>query len=377
MGLVLFHINSCVEPFEIIYDLTQKVIIVDGVLSDEIGDQYIILKENKANSNGKAVSIVPLEKAKVEVVVNNSERVLYSENPADPGNYLAPKNFTAKLNNKYKLEFTTANGTKFHSDIETLIKGTEIKNVYQKLEITGKPTDKTYKGVHKIYLDTQDPVNIKNYYLWDWSLYEFQEICKTCEPRERFYNRPLPGVCIKDLPAVYSSIIYDYECYGSCWEIIHSTKINIMSDEFSDGKTITARSITDVPIYHLNRGSVIEVKQQSISAEIYNYYKILLEQTQNSGGLADTPPVALVGNMHGENNEIIAGYFRVTDESKFYHWVDRSDILGTELKPIYIIGRPPNLEPFETDITRPPLAPCINSYKRTNIKPIGWKEVPN
>lgn len=368
----IITLASCVDPFGIDYNLNKGIIIVEGVLTDEFSDQYIQLKESKIISTNKVSSIIPLKNCIVEIIIDGIEKVSFAENPDDPGNYLGPKGFKAEPNKSYQLIFKTSNGTTYKSKLERLVKGAEIKNVYQQLKVTGKTGDKIYNGVHEIYLDTDDPAGIKNYYLWDYNLYEAQEVCLTCDAGERYYSRPLPGVCIKDLPPALRYIVYDYECYGGCWEIIHPNKINIMSDEFSEGKTIKARKVAEVPIYHLNSGSLIEVKQQSINANIYKYYQILMEQSQKSGGLADTPPVSLIGNIESSDNSTVAGYFRVTDETKYYHWVDRSDVLKTDLKPVFILGRPTNFEPSAEDVTRPPLVACVNSYTRTNIRPKGW-----
>lgn len=371
-SVFIFGIISCVDPFEIDYDLNSRIIIVDGVLSDEQSDQYIRLKESKIISTNKISAILPLQNCIIEILVNGVEKVGFTENPNDPGSYIGPKGFVAEPNKTYQLIFKTNNGVTYTSKTEKLEKGAEISKVYQQLKIIGKSGDKNYRGYHEIFLDLKDLSGIKNYYLWDFNLYEAQEVCRTCEAGERYYTRPLPGVCIKDLPPAFRNVVYDYECYGSCWEILHSTKINIMTDEFSDGKTITARSITEVPIYHLNSGALIEIKQQSINASIYRYYKILSDQNQNSGGLADTPPVSLIGNIESSDKSTVAGYFRVTDETKYYHWVDRSDVLKTDIKPVFLIGRPTNFEPSAEDITRPPLVTCVNSYSRTNIRPKGW-----
>jgi Domain of unknown function (DUF4249) len=372
---LITFIVSCVEPFDINYNLTKNVYIVDATLTDEADDQFVILKQSNYNSTNKISDITVVKSAKVEIIVNGIENIPFTENKNDPGNYLGPKGFKAEHGKTYQLFVTLSTGKQFKSKIEKLEKGTEIKKIYQQLVLEGKPIDKNFKAYHKIYLDTQDPLEKGNNYLWDWKLYEEQEVCLTCGQGERYYTRPLPGNCIKDLPPALRNVVYDYECYGACYEIIHATSVNIMSDELSNGKIITARPIAEVPIYHLNRGSLIEVKQQAINAAAYKYYKILIDQNQKSGGLADTPPVSLIGNIESvDNTETIAGYFKVVDESKYNYWVDRSDVLKTDIKPIFIIGRPTNFEPTDQDLTRPPLAPCLNTYTRTNIKPKGWKD---
>ncbi|MES2794384.1 MAG: DUF4249 domain-containing protein [Bacteroidota bacterium] len=372
----IFSIIACVDPFEIEYKIDTAVVIIEAVLSDEEGNQFVLLKESRNSPSGKSTLIKPIQKAKVEIIVDQTTKIVYPEVKTDPGSYLAPNGFKAEPNKTYQLAVTLETGEIFTSKIEKLIKGSEIKKVYQQLEIKGKAGDKNYKVNHKIFLDTQDIPNTNNYYLWEWQLYEAQDVCLTCEAGERYYPAPILG-CIKDLPPALRGVIYDYECYGGCWEILHSTKINIMSDEFSKGNVIAARAIADVPIYRLNRGALLEVKQQSINEETYQYYKILSEQSDRSGGLADTPPVSLIGNISSKNNQIVAGYFRVTDESKYQHWVDRSDILGTDIKPVFLAGRTPNFEPASDDLLRPPLVECKNGYNRTNKKPIGWREFDN
>ncbi len=374
---LIFILFSCVEPFELKYDLNQKVIIVEGVISDELVDQIIIIKQSTPNLNATSSQIIGLEKANVEILVNNTEKIQFTESTVDLGNYIGPKNFRAVAGNTYQLLITTAQGQKFASKIEKFTKGSEIKKVYQNFVVTGKPLDKNYKLQHNIYLDTDDPAGKGNNYLWKWKLYESQEICRTCEPQERYYPTPYPGRCIKDLPNFLRNTIYDYQCDGNCWEIIHSLKNNIMNDDFSDGKTITGRLIAEVPLYQLNNGALIEISQQSIDVDAYKYMKILIDQNQNSGGLADTPPVSLVGNIASIDgaSETVAGYFRVTDETSFKYWIDRTDVKGDEIRAIGLLGgRIVNLEPTTTDTTRPPKAPCINGYTRTNKRPVGWQD---
>lgn len=350
--------------------------IVDGTISDEPGDQIIIIKQSTPNSGGGSSSIVALEKAVVEVLVNEIDKVPFLESAVNPGNYVAPANFKAEFNKTYKLVITTAQGKKYHSKTEKFVKGSAIKKVYQEFFVKGKPIDKTYKVGHNIYLDTEDPVGKGNNYLWTWRLFEAQEICRSCDMQERYYPNPFPGRCIKDLPNFLRNTIYDYQCGSPCWEIIHSLKSNVMNDDFSDGKTITARLIAEVPLYQLNNGALIEISQQSIDVDAYKYMKILIDQNQNSGGLADTPPVSLVGNIVSADggNETVAGYFRVTDESKIRYWIDRSKVSGEDIRPIGLLGgRDKNLEPAGADTTRPPYAPCIEGYTRTKIQPEGWQ----
>jgi hypothetical protein len=374
-SFVIF-VTSCIDPYDLKYNLDNSVLIIDGVITDTPGEQTIIIKESIPNGDGNSSTVFGLEKALVEIEVNGTEKVLFTESKTTKGNYDGPKNFKADLNKTYRLLVTTAQGKKYQSSLEKIKPGNEIKKVYQQFEVVGKPIDKNFKASHKIYLDTDDPPAKGNNYQWKWRLFEAQDICRTCEKQERYYPNPYPGRCIKDLPNFARETIYDYQCNGKCWEIIHSLDQNILNDEFSNGKTITGRLVADIPLYQFNTGALIEISQQSIDDRAYKYMKILIDQYQNTGGLADTPPVSLIGNISALDGSKtpVAGYFKVVDESIFRYWIDRSDIGNAELKVVGLLGgREKKPEPAGVDTTRPPLAPCINSYTRTNIQPEGWK----
>jgi Domain of unknown function (DUF4249) len=376
LSFIITFTISCVEPYNIKYNLNKSILFVDAVLTDEIEDQVVILKLSIPNKNGISSTNIGVERAKVEVLVNNTERINYTESKINLGYYYAPANFKAEIGKTYQLIIVTADGRKFQSSIEKVNPGTSIKKASQKLEIVGKIGTKEYSVFHKIYVDTDDPAGKKDFYFWKWRLFERQDICKTCNPQERYYDTPFPGVCIKDLPNFARNVVYDYQCKSGCWQIYYSSNLNIYSDEFADGKTITNKFIDDIPVYQLNRGALLEIRQQSISGAAYKYLKIIVDQSQNSGGLADTPPISLIGNIISTDGEAetVAGDFRVVDESIYNYWIDRSDTYEKEIKPRGLLdGRIANLEPTDpANTSRPPFAPCINSYFRTNIKPTGW-----
>jgi hypothetical protein len=365
------NVMSCVEPYNLKFSPNKTVLLIDANITDEAGKQIIKLSESKPDGNRS--NVLPVPKAQVEVL-SAAEKVLFVESTEKAGEYISPANFKALPNVSYVLKITLATGEVLESNSQKLLPGSPIKKTYQELKTVGSSNNFNVKLSHNIYIDTDDPATPGNYYLWNWVLYEHQEICKTCNAGQRYYRDPYPGVCVSDLPSFARNNIYDYKCNGNCWEIFYSSNKNIMSDEFVNGKTITGRLVADIPLYQLNSGALIEIKQHAIDYNAYRYFKIIIDQYQNSGGLADTPPSALIGNITSKTNpeKLVAGYFWVSDETKIRHWIDRRNIISTGYSPPGIIGKPTNLEPSGNDTTRPPLAPCINGFYRTNIKPEGW-----
>lgn len=363
-------ICSCVEPFEINFPQGKKILTVDATITDTADEQFFTITESE-NRNSVVYSF-PIRQAKVEVVVNNAERVLLTERT--PGIYALPMSFRLKVGNSYKLSFEKSDGTKYESGEEVMTSTPDIDRVYDEFKVEGKETQVGYDPASYIYLDTTDPADEKNNYVWTWRLWEKQIICKSCHG-SRFYVEPLPeGKCLieekfKDVP------YFDYACSGNCWDIFYNTTVNVFSDVFSNGKPIIGRLIAKIP-YYSKDGALLEIKQQSVSAAAYRYLKLLVDQAQNTGSLVDTPPAAVIGNIKNVTNpsEEIAGFFMVSGVRSIRYWLNRQSARETNAVPTGIIGHQihyePNSEPPEPP--RPPMAPCIPGKYRTNMKPKGW-----
>jgi hypothetical protein len=363
-------IGSCVEPFEISFPQGKQILTVDATVIDTTEEQTFSITETE-NRNSVVYSF-PIRQAKVEVLINKSERVLLTEK--SPGIYALPRSFRLKVGNSYQLLFEKPDGTKYESGEEIMTNTPEIDKVYDEFLIDGQKTQAGYDAATYVYLDTTDPADEKNNYIWTWRLWEKQIICKSCVGG-RYYTSPPPyGQCeneekYKEVP------FFDYTCDGNCWEIFYNTTINVFSDVFSNGKTIRGRLIAKIP-YYSKDGALLEIKQQSVTPAAYRYLKLLVEQTQNTGSLVDTPPAAVIGNIRNitNPNEAIAGFFMVSGVRTKRYWLTRENARETKAVPTGIIGHQihyePNSEPPEPP--RPPLAPCVPGKYRTNVKPEGW-----
>ncbi|MHC5833248.1 MAG: DUF4249 family protein, partial [Nostoc sp.] len=81
-------------------------------------------------------------------------------------------------------------------------------------------------------------------------------------------------------------------CYSNC--------INIQSDVAINGHAITRQPITQV-IYDESSPYYLEVKQQSLSVGVYNFFKRTAQLISNTGGLFDTAPRNIGSNIHAIN----------------------------------------------------------------------------
>jgi hypothetical protein len=367
-------IIACVEPYDLDYDQTKRILIVDAVLTDNPNaDSTQLISITESIPNGSRNFYQPIAGAVVEVVVNDSERFRFSE--VNNGQYLKPFGLTIEEGKKYQLEISLSDGRSYLSDIEQYTETSPIDRVYAQLEVEGIPKNIGYEPAHYIYLDTKDKPGKGNNYVWSWKLYERQDICQSCVNGRYFIDRRTGvGACRDESSAFQQEDFFnDYQCDGDCWQVFYNTQINAMSDTYVDGNPIIGRLIGKIPVYQF-RGALVEIKQQSISPGAFRYLKLLTEQSQNNGGLADTPPAALIGNVRNINDpsESVGGYFMVASERTQLLWLDRQDAAEQRVSPKGFLGRQLSLEVVTEDPSRPPLAPCKNSRNRTPFKPEGW-----
>lgn len=358
---------SCVEPFNLNIESNLRILTVDATLTDTSDEQTIILTES-VNSNGSAYSL-PLLKANAEILVNGTEKIAFTEKGA--GVYALPQTFKLKAGSTYKLFFSKADGTKYESGDDKVTTVPEIIKVHDEFNLKGIERGvNLYDPANFVYLDTQDPPNDKNNYLWSWRLWERQSVCATCY-NGRYFLSPLPARCREERAFVGQN--FDYFCPGECWEILYNKDLNVFSDIYSNGNPINNRLIAKIPLYNI-KGALIEIKQQSISPDAYRYFKLLADQVQNNGSLVDTPPAAIIGNIKNVANpeEAIAGYFMVTSVRTIRYWIDRKEASGKGVTPIGLLDHPLTPEPSGNDTTRPPFAQCIIGLNRTPNKPNGW-----
>lgn len=366
MSLAVFI--ACVEPFDIKVATTETILIIDGSIDDSRSDQFITVKKFIPSSNGN-IRYANEIGAKVSIIKDGKDQIdcMYRDN----GYYYLPLGFKAIVGSKYKLKINLADGKIYESSEELMRKTPEITGYTVKFDPKGIKMGENTIPAHLIYIDTKDPVEPGDNFMWTWKLYEKQTICKTCSGGI-FLVSPAPlGRCSPVTALAEAGVEYDYRCQGNCWEIYYSQDLNVMSDAFSQGKEIKNRFIASVPYYQDN-GFLIEIKQQTVSPSAFQYLKILGNQSQKSGTLVDSPPAALIGNIRNinDNKETVGGYFMVGN-SKFQKiWVNRLDAVGSQ--QYYMLGRKENYEPASDDGSRPPFAPCVITNTRTPLKPEGW-----
>lgn len=386
--------SACVYPFETTLRERVNVIVVDGTLTNLAEPQVVYMNRSKSDSLTGRFGTLPLTGATVEIVVDSSRVVGLRETEA--GRYQAPDGFTGQIGHRYQLRFRLNDGTRYESNPEVMPAVPPISRVSAEFNPTSLPAQlydgsiNRYRGANVFYVDWQDPADQRNYYRWDWKLWEKQDWCRTCVQGYYFITSPINDSlyenCYRD-NGVAGYFVEDYSCRTACWEIIRNFDLNLFDDQNSNGNRIQGRRVAQIP-YLQNRGCLVEIRQSALTARAYQYYKRAQEQIQNNGGVADTPPTALVGNVRNVANagEQLIGYFTASATAPMRYWLDRKQNTGNYpglFEGLY--GRKPSPEGLTIDPNtgqpkpnvsfRPtPTAVCVPSDSRTPFKPDGWQD---
>jgi hypothetical protein len=365
----LLSLLSCIDTYDVDFDKQNNVLVVEGFLTDDYQNPDTIKIQYSRYVN-RSTFITPIVsvKASIMAVGSGKETNLVEQKL---GGFLPPIDFIINPSEKYTLRFALPDGQQFESSPEQIYTTPPILKVYDKFNAQSRLSDdgKRFLASNDVFLDFKDTPKQKDYYLWRYTHYERIGHCVTCFASQ--YDLKTLGCNIK-LASFNRTPYYDYQCAGECYAIIKSNKINVMSDVVSDGDVVTGRLVAKIP-YHYTYGCLVEIQQMNISPQSYTFYRNLELQSQSTGGLADTPAAAIVGNINNLTNPAnkVIGYFGVVSIQKKRYWVDRKEANGTF---DYIMGHAIVEESADPrDLSRPPMIKCIKSATRTPFKPADWQ----
>ncbi|MBC3788912.1 DUF4249 domain-containing protein [Spirosoma utsteinense] len=404
-------LSACVDPFDQTLRGTVDIVVVDGTITNLAEPQLIRLNRSRADPVTGRFGTIPITKANVEVVIDSTQIIAAPE--TIDGTYRLPGNFRGQVGHAYQLRFTLSDGSRYESTQQIMPALVAIGRVYQRFNPASLPAQRSdgrpslIRGASDVYVDWQDPATERNYYRWEWTLWEKQDWCRSCgfsyyliwnpgntnQLYEDCYTPPNTGG--STLGASQAYFVNDYPCRTRCWEILYSYELNLFNDELSNGGRLTGRRVAQIP-YYQDTGCLVEVRQSSLTQKAHAYFELLQQQTQNTGGLADSPPAIPIGNVRNvaDGRETTVGFFTASAVAAERYWLDRRDATGQPPGLFRgMTGLYPSAENLLVDPNddrgkpsppasigvrnfqvRPPTAVCVSSDRRTPVKPEGWRD---
>lgn len=285
---------SCVKeiaPDIEIYDTDKYV--VSGILTDIVGDQEVVVSKTSPVDKPSKIFV---SNCNVKAIREDGAEYVYFEQ--EPGVYIA--NIDAAFidkNQAYKIQVKTPDGIVIESRFENYTSAPDIGDIYwftKDIPSSDVIGYQFYTDMHASELDSR-------YYLY--------EIIETYEhhspyPLEYWWNGQLNRVVPPDYSKMY------------CWVTSKISDVYPLStkefsvNEYDEYKLNFTTNYTQ----KLQHTYSLLLKQYSTSEEAYNYWAQMRKNLHQSGGMYNSQPIAVKGNLKsisGSDAEVL-GFFGVS-----------------------------------------------------------------
>jgi hypothetical protein len=360
--LFLAGVNACITPFDPKINQDISSLVIEGQVSNLIGaDNNLVTVTYSSPFNNENKDIRFPKNLKVYVTDNLGNKEPFIEGQL--GKYLPQnENFHAKLNRSYTLHVETPESKKYESKPELMKPVAPIDTVYleykEKFDASGVNIDRYFD----VIVETKDLPSAGDLYKWDYLHYEQLKTCKA-----DYIIPPGGGLAIRiTFPCCDDPYCYDiYRCLGC---------INLGSDNLLNGNKL--RVILTQVNYDKISPFYLLVNQGAISRESYKYWQLVKTQVQNSGGIFDTPPAVILGNISNLNDpkEQVLGFFSAINVAQKAIYLDRSyAYLKLKKQPFNFakVNQFLDIRPYEAP-DQPDCKPCLEGRFRTKTPPIGF-----
>ena len=286
---------SCIRNISVPIRTVPPILVVEGWITTDPPPYSIKLSYSAMFTNtyqaglDSAEQFITDAKVTIEDDLGDSTSCLWSSN----GTYLSTdSSFTGNIGRTYTLKIYLSNGNTYVSKPEKITPVAPIDNIsltYDSSYIVNIRPTQIIVGIN-----THDPAGAQNYYRWTASGYI---------PRKSWGFQ-----CQYPYPPCGDP--YSCSCFALCEQYLEENQINVLSDQFIDGREILDQPVFYSPVYWFG-DHYLEIKQYSISQEAYLFWEQYLAQTNRTGSILDPLPAPLNGNIYNQadSNSIALGLF--------------------------------------------------------------------
>lgn len=314
-AILLIVLTACVKPYEFDVENYEKVLVVEGKISNVPGPYTVTL--------GYTYPIEENNGAKVTdatVWITDDQNNTYTYTHVSNGVYQSPNTLTGVAGRSYTLHIETAEGKRYTTDSEKMLIAPEIDSIYGKYAQTiDEELQQKVTGI-QFYIDSDNDGNEARHFRYEW-----EDAYKIITPYQAAY----------DINREDSTIYRLDTAKGICYKEGKSIGLNFGSSVGTVSNKMLefpVRFINEEDQYLRTRYSLL-VRQFAISESAYLFYKKLKENNESGGSLFDKQTGSVFGNVYNENEpeEPVLGYFEVagmTEKRQFFNNEDLDDRLS-------------------------------------------------
>ena len=308
-------VSGCVKPYAPSLQITDNsYLVIDGLLN---ADSSSIIRLSRTRNLSDTTPSIP-EKA-AQVFIEGQTGSLYAFQSTAEGEYTSENSSLNPLD-KYRLKIITANGKQYLSDY------LEVKQTPDIDSLHWEQHDAIF-----IYVNTHDPSSQSRYYRWEFT--ETVEYHAWYESYLDFQN----GQLVFLNPDQYRQI---------CFKTFPSTDILVASSAALSEDVISHQLLQKIPNDNskISQRYSIEVRQYVLTPDAYQFWQILKQNSEQTGGIFDPQPSQLKSNIHCTTNpqEPVIGFLSASSVKTKRLFIrngeltDRKDAIDKACDPIIV-----------------------------------------
>ena len=300
--LIAILVAGCVDSYTPDIRESQEILVVEGMLTDQPGVQTIYVSRSSPVSNP---GLIPENHCLVRVVDENGNSYWFYDQGEGDYQYLLTASQLVR-GTAYKLNIMTADRKEYESDYITLPPPCpSIDSLYYEIKTVGTSDPEQSLEGAQFYIDVNAGEDEARNFRWElvetWEYYAANII--------QYY---FDGILLH--------LMDDPFKYYYCWKTERIKNIYTASTKNSTSNTITRYPLNYVSnqTLRLQTKYSLLVKQFSLSDEAYQYWDQMRRQQQESGGLYESQPPQIRGNIYNVNDpdELVLGFFYVSSSSE-------------------------------------------------------------
>ncbi len=307
---------SCIKPYDFRQEDSERIMVVEGYVSDNPGDSEIKLSRSGVFQRNVFDFI---SNALVMVVENETleHDFAYQEN----GLYKPVQDdFMAKTGSSYRLKIVLEEQV-YESDQVSLLSSLDIDS------ISFMPAEDLNENPSlEFFLTSSIDENASKYYI-----YSFEETWEAVAMHSR--DLILKPIFTLDKDRNPINIDFETKFEGNttrCWPNKKTEGLRILSTE-----GFTSNQLVNLPVFEVSLASPkflfkysILVNQYAISKEVHHFFNMLGDFSEKSGFLYDIQPGYIAGNIHNKSTpeDKVIGIFYATSHNSSRRTISYNDL---------------------------------------------------
>lgn len=302
--VLVISIFSCVDEIALNVDTEQRTLVVDGFVTDSLGNFTLKLSQSSVIGIGNDNILDPVPGATIQLMDTDGGVYPYAEFSDDPGVYELA-NFKAERGKQYLIDIVLSDGTHYQSIPERLGPTTTIDNISYDVN------EETFRN-NGGELVTQNIISAK--------------IATDISGAEAppFLRWRVSGEY--QVQEQYPMALNPRRCYVSVDLDVNDIRIFDFSQV--NGNALFEQVIAETEYdFRFGEQFCFHVSQFSISEDEFNYWNSINEVIDIDGSLFDPPPGTVVGNIRNvdDPNDVAVGYFSVASVFFKRYFVNRDE----------------------------------------------------